>query len=110
MLRSNGFFLAELLLSLTAFFLAVSFLLPLVLHVKTQSLTVRQEAAAVHLLYEQLQAARLDNSLEGRWETTREGIQYTVLVSSIDGGIAQEVCVQFDGFNNKQIQKCRKVE
>ncbi|MGJ7921350.1 hypothetical protein [Neobacillus sp. LXY-4] len=53
--RNEGYFLAEMLLSLTAWLLVTGFLLPMVMVVSKQAELLRLQNTALHLLYDELE-------------------------------------------------------
>ncbi len=105
-LNNKGFFMSELLLSLSAWLMATGILLPLAITLLGHSMQIRQEADALHLLYDRLQEMKLtpepleDSSIE------RNGTVFRVKVRAADQESRVKVCVEFDGFNKTSSSKC----
>ncbi|PLR85968.1 hypothetical protein CVD25_04440 [Bacillus canaveralius] len=108
MKKSNGFFLAELLLSLSAWVLAASFLLPAAMKLAWQSSTLQQENAALQLLYEELQMLVTDGASPRDYEVSKNGTNFHVYPKMNATGT--EVCVEFESHFSKKISKCAAVE
>ncbi|MBM4762275.1 hypothetical protein [Bacillus sp. B15-48] len=111
-LKNDGFFFAEILLSLSAWLLATSILLPLTMLLLGQSVQVRQEADAIHLLYDQLQQLKFNpEHMTGDSVEVVGGTVYTITMNRQDSDSIVEVCVEFEGFfQNEKSRKCGLVE
>jgi hypothetical protein len=109
-LNSKGFFMSELLLSLSAWLMATSILLPLAIFLLGHSMQIRQEADALHLLYERLQEMKLTPELTGNSSIERNGIIFRFKVSAADQESPERVCVEFNDFKKKTISKCASAE
>jgi competence protein ComGE len=100
MLRNNsGFFLLELLLSLSALLLLSLFLLPLLMDLREQSQQLEVENVARKLMYEELQAKLIDNRLFLNYSVIENTVEYHIIWGGSGAGAAgqKEVCVKVDG-------------
>lgn len=90
----KGFFLAELLLSLAAFLIIATFLLPILLHMYNERLQFQLHREATQFLYEQLITAEVEQKSVPSQIWIKNGQQYEIFTrdSSDEGG---EVCVRF---------------
>ncbi|CAM3805141.1 type II secretion system protein [Mesobacillus zeae] len=98
--KRNGFFLAELLLSISAWLIAAAFLLPLAMFLVGEGEQLRQEGEALRIVYDEL----------SRQKVSMNGTVYHIsMLQGIDGKNG-EVCVRFDGYRKKECSICRFVE
>ncbi|UQD52726.1 hypothetical protein C0971_12310 [Bacillus methanolicus] len=103
--KSEGFFLGELLLSLSIWLLAIGVLLPFVMKVSYQSMKVRMETGAIHLLYEEVQAKIADGQVLGNRAVNRYGYEYDIIWKT-----DREVCVKFEERFQHPVEKCETIE
>lgn len=109
-LKNEGFFLAELLLSLSAWLMAACVLLPLSISLITQSIDLRREADALYLLYDRLQEMKIRTEPIGTESINRNGTLFTIRASDHSPESLVEVCVDFDGYFTKKMSKCAWAE
>ncbi|TKC19888.1 competence type IV pilus minor pilin ComGE [Robertmurraya kyonggiensis] len=110
MLRNcRGFFLVELLLSLSIWMVMTVSLLPLYIHVSKQSLDIQQEVQATHLLYEVLQRYVLEAVAEDN-SITREKFVFAVIWEKESDGEPKRVCVNYEDAFQRAQQKCERVK
>jgi competence protein ComGE len=106
--KDKGFFLAELLLSLSIWMLMTASLLPIYIHVSKQSINTEKELEAVHLLHEVIQFYLL----EGIWadrEEVRQGFLFQISWQQVEENPVG-VCVTYDDAFNQAAQKCENIE
>jgi hypothetical protein len=103
--KCEGFFLGELLLSLSLWILAIGILLPFVIKLTNQSLQVKVETGAVHLLYEEVQAYLADGTVPGNRTVHKNGYEYMIIWKT-----DREVCVKFEDQFQHPIEKCETIE
>ncbi|PLR76488.1 hypothetical protein CU633_16130 [Bacillus sp. V3-13] len=108
MQKNKGFFLAELLLSLSAWVLVASILLPAAMKLAGQSSTLQQETAALQLLYEELQMLASDGASLREYDAGRNGTSFHVYPKL--NSTRTEVCVEFESLYHEEIIKCAPVE
>ena len=97
MLRSNnGFFLIELLLSLSALLMLALFFIPLLVDLNTQSQQLEREKLAEQLLYEELNALVINSTLSPSHSIARNGNEYTITWVSDPPDSQKEVCVTIE--------------
>jgi competence protein ComGE len=106
--RNEGFFLLELLLSLSTWLIALGILLPYMIHITNQSLTLELEKTATHLLYDELEKMKVEGITATNKTVTRNGVTYEVK-SRASGG-ALEVCVLFKDHKQTNFEKCKIFE
>jgi competence protein ComGE len=107
--KSDGFFLVEMLLSLSAFTMATLIILPYASMVTSQILQDRAEIAATHFLYDELMYIKIRGMESSRRSALRQGIIYQTSVHKDPLTASTEVCIYFT-VNQKDKQKCAVVE
>jgi competence protein ComGE len=97
MLRKNdGFFLLELLLSLSAWFMMSMFFMPLLMELSHQSQQLVRDKKAVQFLFEELQANLTEDRTNSNYSINHNGTEYKIYwIQSSDIG-QKEVCVKVD--------------
>ncbi|MBO0959518.1 hypothetical protein J1P26_07195 [Neobacillus sp. MM2021_6] len=97
MLRSNkGFFLLELLLSLSALLMLSLYLLPLLMGLRDQSRKLEIENSARKLMYEELQAKLLDSQTYNDYTILRNKVEYKIIWNDTESGAQKVVCVKVE--------------
>ncbi|USK48839.1 phosphatase [Bacillus sp. CMF12] len=102
--RNEGFFLAELLLSLSGMLLAAGIMFPLVIKAIEHSEEVKQDYESTQLLYEYLQQA----ASEGRFpeEKTMKKNQTVYEIFPMENQGFMEVCIRYENVRDRKKEKC----
>ena len=96
MLRKiEGFFLLELLLSLSAWFLLLLFFIPILTELANQSQQLVREKRANQLLYEELQANLTEDRTNFSYSLSHNGTEYKIYWTQEN--TLKEVCVKVEG-------------
>ncbi|OIK11764.1 hypothetical protein BIV60_17760 [Bacillus sp. MUM 116] len=92
----NGFFLLELLLSLSAWFMMCLFFIPIIVDLNSQSKKLEIDKMAKQLLFQELEAKIIEGKLENNYSVVQAGIKYKISWrdSAISG--VKEVCVNVE--------------
>lgn len=93
--RGNGYFLLELLLSLSAWFMLGLFFIPLLIDMTNQAWLLGAERKATQLIFEELQAKLNDPSSFSGYTVSDNGLDYIVEWNESAAG-EKEVCVQVE--------------
>jgi len=93
---SKGYFLLELLLSLSALFILSLFLLPLLTELREQSRQLELENKARQLMYEELQANLVSNRGTSFSTSIQNGIEYQIIWKESEWARQKEVCVRVE--------------
>lgn len=97
MLRSfKGYFLLELLLSLSTLFMICLFLLPLLMELKDQSRKLEIEKTAQKFMYEELKAKIIDNRTFSDYTIKENNIEYKITWMNPNPAGQKEVCVKVE--------------
>ncbi len=94
--KSNGFFLIELLLSLSALLMLALFFVPLLADLNTQSQQLERESLAEQLLYEELNALIINGIPSPSHSIFRNGNEYKITWASSPSDNQKEVCVTLE--------------
>jgi competence protein ComGE len=96
MLRKiEGFFLLELLLSLSAWFMLTLFFIPILTELANQSQQLVREKRANQLLYEELQANLMEDRTNSSYSLSYNGTEYKIYWTQEN--TLKEVCVKVEG-------------
>jgi len=106
--KSDGYFLTEMLLSMAAFIMAAAILLPYIIMVQRQTMQLREDAEALHLLYDELMYIKIAGAQSGRGSFLKDGVLFEVTVD--ESSPLWEVCVHYAAKNQKNITECASVE
>jgi competence protein ComGE len=94
--KNDGFFLLELLLSLSAWFMMSMFFMPLLMELSHQSQQLVRDKKAVQFLFEELQANLTEDRTNSNYSIYHNGTEYKIYwIQSSDIG-QKEVCVKVD--------------
>lgn len=96
LLKNNGFFLLELLLSLSIWFMICLFFIPLLIDLKSQSLQLDVDKKANQLLFEELQANLIDNGIFTSYSVTHNGLEFKIIWRDTPDISQKEVCVKVE--------------
>lgn len=101
--NNNGFFLAELLLSLSAFFMMVMILVPLFMRLTEHRFELEVHHDAIYILYEELISSQVENIPIVEKSVRRNNRDYTLNYRFINSEM--EVCVRYE-LQSKQREAC----
>ncbi|NYE05018.1 hypothetical protein F4694_001767 [Bacillus niacini] len=94
--KNDGFFLLELLLSLSAWFMMSMFFMPLLMELSHQSQQLVRDKKAVQFLFEELHSNLTEDRTNSNYSIYDNGTEYKIYwIQSSDIG-QKEVCVKVD--------------
>ncbi|MEH7548985.1 MULTISPECIES: competence type IV pilus minor pilin ComGE [Bacillaceae] len=97
MLRSNkGYFLLELLLSLSTMLMICLFLLPLLMELRDQTRKLEIERTAQRFLYQELKAKIIDSRTLSNYTLIQNNIEYKIIWANTNPADQKEVCVKVE--------------
>ncbi|MBA4535803.1 hypothetical protein H1Z61_01285 [Bacillus aquiflavi] len=102
--NDNGFFLAELFLSLSTLLLVCSILVPLYIDLVAKREQLEIEHEAVQILYEELISEKVEQTTNHFKTIIKNGIEYEFVRRPTNSG-EMEVCIRFDIYS-KEKEKC----
>ena len=91
--NNKGFFLLELLLSLSALLMLSMFLLPPLIHLNEQSRQLSIDNKARQLMYEELQANLINSQSMSNSTINENGVEYKISWTGTEMSGQKEVCV-----------------
>jgi competence protein ComGE len=106
--RNNGYFLVELLLSLSTWIIVTGVLLPLYLHLQYQTDLLQLENTALHLLFDELENKLDNNLLVGNKSIVLNGNLYEI--KWYENTSKPEVCVEYKDLYSNVQKTCRNPE
>ncbi|MFP7297651.1 hypothetical protein [Neobacillus niacini] len=92
--KNDGFFLLELLLSLSALLMLGLFFMPLLIDLGTQSQQLVREKRAKQFLFEELQANLIQDRTNTHYTDTLNGTEYAIYWRQTPVNGKKEVCVK----------------
>ncbi|KAB2338501.1 type II secretion system protein [Cytobacillus depressus] len=108
--KNKGFFLPEMLLTLTAWLLIASIFFPLIMNLVNHSIRLQQDYEGTKVLYEALLQAKKEDRAPFSELIALNRTVYEISQEASGNRNGVEVCVKYvDVFKNDQ-QKCEKYE
>lgn len=105
MLKNDGFYMAELMLSLAGWLLIAGLFVPYFNHVKKQTIQVEEQSVAYHLLYETMQTVLIEHSGGINRTVVKDGTTYEIIWQ--EG--AREMCIRYEDVFEQNHQLCGEV-
>jgi competence protein ComGE len=78
LLKNKGFYMAELLLSLSCWILMASMVVPMLVQLNKQSVQIQEKQDALHILYEYMREVRVDQREREDVTVTKENKAYRI--------------------------------
>ncbi|QED48616.1 type II secretion system protein [Cytobacillus dafuensis] len=107
--RNNGFFLVEMLLSLSAWLVIAMVFFPLIMGLINRTIQLHQEYDGTQLLYETLQTAKKEQRVPVHEIIKINQTVYEVYQDSVRSG-RLEVCVKYEDILKNEYKKCEIFE
>lgn len=104
--KNSGFFLAELMLTLSAWLVIATILYPLIINVVNQSLQEKQAYEGTKLLYETLIKAKKEGVIPHSESIKIDRTVYQVNYEPYSGQEKMEVCIQYEDLLQNTFEKC----
>lgn len=104
--KNNGYFLAELLLTLTAWIMIAGVVLPLIMKVMNESIQAEQKIIAEKLLYETLIVAKKEGFLPVQETFVLYQTEYEITNQLLAGETLMEVCIQYADVHERTNKQC----
>lgn len=90
--KNKGYFLLDLMLSLSALFLIFLYLTPLMIDLREQSVRIEIEKTARQIMFDELQAKLLNINNPVNYGITKNGVEYQIYWREYSS--LMEVCVK----------------
>ncbi|WP_066293549.1 type II secretion system protein [Bacillus sp. FJAT-29937] len=108
--KNKGFFLPEMLLTLSAWLVIATIFIPLIMNLVDQSVQLRQEFDSTNALYETLLKAQKEGVLPQTQMMTINQTVYEIYEGTSGGNAGQEVCIKYENVFKKLQSKCEIYE
>jgi competence protein ComGE len=95
-LKNNGFYMAELLLSLSGWLLIACILVPMFIQLNKQSIQIQERSDALHILYEYVQTIVVENPDRENVIITRGDTQYEIVWREESVNRKMEVAISYE--------------
>lgn len=104
LLKNKGFYMAELLVSLTGWILIAGIIVPMLMQVILQNKSLQQKANALHIFYEYVQTAMINDGEKENYSEIRDATLYEI--KWLDDSVAglQEVYITYENVFGKTVQ------
>ena len=110
LLKNKGFFLIELLLSLSALIMIFLTFIPLLIDLKNQAWKLEIEQQSYQFLYEELQASIINGQTSPTHSISRNGIEYQISWRDTAVFGLKEVCIKVENPLYFEEKKCIQSE
>ncbi len=100
MLKSDGFYMAELMLSLAGWLLIAGFVVPYLIEAKKQAIQVEEQSQGYHLLYETIQTILIEHPGSVNSTVVKGGTAYEIIWQEGE----REVCIRYEDVFGKYNQ------
>lgn len=104
--KNKGYFLTELLLSLTAWLIIAGVIFPLIMKVMNNIISAEQEYVAEKLLYEGLIVAKKNGFFPVQETISTHQTNYEITHELLVGEAVLEVCIQYVDVYQRANKKC----
>lgn len=104
MLKNNGYFLCDLLISLSGWILIASVIVPMMIGLNKQSVELKEKSDAVHILYEYMQTVVVENPERTNFSVTKNDKEYEVVWQGKKDGVKSEVSIRYENVFGQTVQ------
>lgn len=94
--NNKGFFLLDLLLSLSALLMICLFFIPLLMDIRRQSTQLEADTKARQLVYEELQASLYSTQAAVNYTVIQNGVLYHIFWRDSEYPGKKEVCIKIE--------------
>ncbi len=103
-LKNEGFYMAELIISLSGWLLISGILVPLFIQVNKQSIQIQEKSEALHILYEYMQIVTLENPIKENKVFTVDGTHYEIEWDEEIENENRKVSISYENVFGRSIQ------
>ena len=102
--KNDGYYLVELLLSLSGWILIASLMVPMLVVINKQAVQIQEKSEALHILYEYVQGVLIEKPERENFNVTKNNKSYEIIWFGDQEGSKGEVCVRYEDIFGKTIQ------
>lgn len=104
LLKNKGYYLLELILSLSGWILIISFFVPMLIGYHKQSIQIQEKSQAVQILYQYIEKVIIEDPARENFSLTKNNKRYDIVWFGNREGIKSEVCIRYEDVYGKTIQ------
>lgn len=102
--KNKGYYLLELILSLSGWILIASIMVPILIQFNKQSVQIQEKSEALHILYEYVQEVLIENPERENFSVIKNNKSYDIIWFGEKEGGKSEVCIRYEDVFGKTIQ------
>jgi Tfp pilus assembly protein PilE len=102
--NEKGFYMAELIMSLSGWLLISGVLVPIFIQVNKQSIEIQEKSEALHILYEYMQTVTIENPVKENKILTRDHTHYEIVWEMEQEDGKSEVSIRYEDVFGHKIQ------
>src|SRR3954452_21270544 len=102
--NEKGFYMAELIISLSGWLLISGVLVPIFIQVNKQSIQIQEKSEALHILYEYMQTVTLENPKKENKVFTVDGTHYEIEWDEEIENENRKVSISYENVFGRSIQ------
>jgi competence protein ComGE len=102
--KNKGYYLLELILSLSGWILIASIMVPMMIQFNKQSVQIQEKSEALHVLYEYVQEVLIENPERENFSVIKNNKSYDIIWFGEKEGRKSEVCIRYEDVFGKTIQ------
>lgn len=104
LLKNKGYYLVELLLSLSGWILIASMVVPMLIQINKQSVQMKEKSEALHILYEYVQEVLIENPERENFNVMKNNNTFDIIWFGEKDGRKSEVCIRYEDVFGKTVQ------
>ena len=102
--NEKGFYMAELIISLSGWLLISGILVPLFIQVNKQSIEIQEKSEALHILYEYMQTVTIENPVKENKILSGDHTNYEIVWEMEREDGKREVSIHYENVFGRTIQ------
>lgn len=102
--NEDGFYMAELIISLCGWLLISGILIPLFIQVNKQSIEIQEKSEALHILYEYMQTVTIEDPIKENKMILGDHTHYEIVWEMEQEGGKREVSIRYENIFGRTIQ------
>jgi competence protein ComGE len=108
--NEDGFYMAELILSLSGWLLISGIIVPLFIQVNKQAIEIQEKSEALHILYEYMQTVTMENPVKENKIFSGDHTNYEIVWEKEQEDGSREVSISYENVFGQTIQIYEKTQ
>ncbi|WP_338470236.1 hypothetical protein R4Z10_15725 [Niallia sp. XMNu-256] len=104
MSRNEGYYLSELLISLSGWILVASILVPMMISLTKQTVEIQEKSEANHFLYEYVQKVVIEKPERTNFSVTKNSKEYDITWDDEKDELKSEVSIRYENVFGETVQ------